>query len=198
MFYNKVQISAIKLAVTNIEILGIKSIDVLISSVQVLLEKYAEGKLDIFLEKAIWHIYAYLELGYPYEMIEAEMEAVLLPFNLEKNEIFPYDKWKYKKIKLNKNNVRNLLGNWNPQLHSMKIKDVVEDIYENIKNRKEGKYEYHSGKLLIDDENGKLWEQTYWLYIDEDDIIFHNVNNNKYYIFEGDNITNDKNSDNRR
>ena len=198
MFYNKVHISAIKLAISDTEILGIKSIDVLIGSVRILLEKYAEEKKELFLEKTIWHIYAYLELGYPYEMIEKEMDEVSLRLGIKKDEIFPCGKWKYKKIKLSKNNVRKLLGNWNPQLHSMKIKDVVEDIYENIKKRNLGKYEYHSGKLIIDDESGKLWEQTYWLYVDEDDIIFHNVNNNKYYIFEGENITNDKTGNNRR
>ena len=88
-----------------------------------------------YLEKAVSHIYAYLELGYPYEYGQSEFEKAVNFLQVELEDIFPARKWQNKKIILNKGNVRNLLGRWNPSLHCMKISEVVADIMDKA-NRK--------------------------------------------------------------
>lgn len=182
MLYDSTEIEAIKIAVSNLEGLGMSSRKVLIQSVCWLREKYEVTGEENYLTKAVWHIYAYLGMGFPYEEGEKEFNLIIKYVGKTKEELFPARQWIYKKMKLNKTNIRNLLGNWNPVLHSMKINDVVNDILEKAINEEEGTYIYHSGKLIEQNENKELWENTYKLYIDKGEIIFHNVNRNKYFI----------------
>ena len=75
-----------------------------------------------------------------------------------------------------------MLGKWNPGLQSMKISDAVEDIIEKSRNRQIGEYTYHCGKVIKQDEENTLWENTCKLYVREEEVILHNVNKGKYYI----------------
>lgn len=74
MFYNKVEVKAIILAVYNIESLGLDSSRILLKSIVWLCKQYETTKENLYLEKAMWHIYAYLELGYPYETGERQFK----------------------------------------------------------------------------------------------------------------------------
>lgn len=65
--YNSMEVEVIKLGLYNIEDLGLSSKDVLEQSVVWLREKYEITGDARYLDKAVWHIYAYLEMGYPYE-----------------------------------------------------------------------------------------------------------------------------------
>ena len=100
---------------------------------------------------------------------------------MQEEEIFSPIKYRYKKIPLTSTNIRNLLGRWNPRLHSMKINDAVQDIKDKVSNKKEGIYLYHSGKIIKQEGEKILWEQTYKLYVQNDEAIFHDINKNKYY-----------------
>lgn len=181
MLYNVVEVETIKLAVNNIEYHNISGKDVLIDSVVWLTEKYENTGENRFLLKAISHIYAYLDLGYSFQTGEKEFEKVLGYMGKTADEVFPKEQWQYNRIRINKVNIRNLLGRWNPGLHSMKITDAVNDIYAKSTNKQTGRYIYHSGKILESQEDYTLWENTFELTIEEE-IIFHDVNNNKYYI----------------
>lgn len=75
--YNSMEVEVIKLSVCNIESLGLSIKDVLMQSVVWLREKYEMTGDARYLEKAVWHIYAYLELGYPYENGRAEFQVIL-------------------------------------------------------------------------------------------------------------------------
>lgn len=185
MLYDKVEIEVIKLAVSGLESVGIGSKDVLMKSVAKLREYYEDSSDERYLIKAVWHIYAYLELGFPYESGEKEFDKIIKYMGKTKTELFPERKWRYKKVKLNKTSIRNMIGNWNPILHSMKINDVVNDIIEKVKNRECGEFIYHSGKMIEQTGEKQLWEQTYKLYIDESEVIFHDINENKYFVLAG-------------
>lgn len=183
MLYDRVEIEAIKVAVGNLDVLGVSSKQVLIQSIVWLRENYEINGEEKYLVKAIWHIYAYLGLGFPYEDGEKEFYEILRYIDKTREELFPVQKWRHNRIKLNKTNIRNLLGNWNPVLHSMKINDVVNDILRKVINRESGKYLYHSGKVIASNGEKQLWENTYKLYINDEEVFFHDVNRNKYYVF---------------
>lgn len=185
MLHDMVEVEAIKIAVGNLEGLGIPSKEVLIKSVTWLREKYELSGEYRYLVKAVWHIYAYLGLGFSYEEGEREFDTVLKHLNKDREEIFPARQWIYKRVKLSKTNVRNLLGGWNPVLHSMKINDVVSDILHRVENSEKGVYLYHSGKLIVENQEKQLWDQTYKLYIDEEGAVFQNLNKNRYYVLDG-------------
>lgn len=75
--YNSTEIEVIKLGLYNIEDLWLSSKDVLEQSVVWLREKYEITGDAKYLDKAVWHIYAYLEMGYPYESGRANFQTVL-------------------------------------------------------------------------------------------------------------------------
>ncbi len=194
--YNVIEIEGIKMAVCNIENRGLNSRDSLLSSISYLRWKYELTGEKEYLFKTISHIYAYLELGFPYERGKQEFLKVTSYLDIDIDYIFPEQKWRNQKILLTKTNIRNLLGRWNPGLHCMKISDVVEDIIEKVQNRQEGEYLYHSGKILTQEGSETLWENTFKLYIEENEAILQDVNRQKYYELERK--ENDKNCSRRR
>jgi hypothetical protein len=146
--YNSVEVQVIKLGLCNIEDLGLSSKEVLEQSVAWLREKYETTGDTRYLDKAVWHIYAYLEMGYPYESGKTEFQAVLDALGEKEEDVFPKRSWGGKKIPLKKMRINQLLGKWNPGLHSMKISDAVEDIREKALNGQIGdKGSYQIGGL---------------------------------------------------
>ena len=100
MLYNTVQVEVIKLGICNIEGLGLSSKDILIRSVAWLREKYEMFHEELYLQKAVWHIYAYLDLGFPYEEGQKEFQKILSHLKLTVEEVFTLTKWNYKKMPL--------------------------------------------------------------------------------------------------
>lgn len=182
MRYNSVEVEVIKLGLDNIEALGLSGKEVLKQSIVWLREKYETTDDARYLDKAVWHIYAYLEMGYPYESGKEEFQAVLDALGEKEEDVFPKRSWGSKKIPLKKMRINQLLGKWNPGLQSMKISDAVEDIIEKSRNRQIGEYTYHCGKVIKQDEENTLWENTCKLYVRDEEVVFHNVNRGKYYI----------------
>lgn len=181
IMYNLVQVEAIKLAVWNIEAKGHFSQEILENSIIWLLERYKESKNKVYLEKASDHIYAYLELGFCYEEIEAQAAFVTENLGMEITEIDALKKRSYPKILLSKANIRRLIGRWNPRLQSMPISAAVDDIFEKAKEKQQGEYLYHCGKILCGQEEDGIWENTYRLYVDEEKAVFQDVNRYRYY-----------------
>ena len=100
----------------------------------------------------------------------------------EAEEVFPESRYFYRKLKLNKTNVRNLLGKWNSRLQSMKVEEVVSDIIEKVQEKKEGEYVYHSGKVIKETKEKTLWEHTFKLFVKQDEAVFYDINKNKHYV----------------
>jgi len=146
--YNSMEVEVIKLGLRDIEDLGLSSKDALEKSVVWLRDKYETTGDVRYLDKAVWHIYAYLEMGYPYESGKKEFQAVLDALGEKEEEVFPKRSWGSKKVPLKKMRINQLLGKWNPGLHSMKISDAVEDIIEKTRNRQIGEYTYHCGREI--------------------------------------------------
>lgn len=95
--YNEVEVKAILIAVHNIENVGLNSKKVLLNSIEWLRCQYEITQDESFLIKAVWHIYAYLELGYPYISGELEFNRILNCLQLDINTVFPKKGWAYKK-----------------------------------------------------------------------------------------------------
>ena len=89
MRYNSVEVEVIKLGLDNIEALGLSGKEVLKQSIVWLREKYETTDDARYLDKAVWHIYAYLEMGYPYESGKEEFQAVLDALGEKEEDVFP-------------------------------------------------------------------------------------------------------------
>lgn len=180
--YNSIEVEIVKLGLRNIESLGLSGKEVLKQSVVWLREKYEAAKDERYLDKAVWHIYAYLEMGYPYESGREEFQVILDMLGEREEEVFPQRYWGNQKIPLKKMRINRLLGKWNPGLQSMKISDAVEDIIAKSSDRQVGEYTYHCGKIIKQDGDKTLWEKTFKLYVREKEVIFQDVNKGQYYM----------------
>lgn len=185
MLYDKIEVEVIKLAVCNMEAAGQTCKHVLLSSIRWLREKYEQCGEKIYLQKAVWHIYAYLELGFSYDAGREEFDRIADYLQQDAEELFSIVLRSYRKVKLTRGNVSRLLGRWNPRFHSMKINDAVTDIIQKVSEKEEGEYTYFSGKVISREKEKLLWEHTFRLFIDSEDSVFYDVNQNKYYLFEG-------------
>lgn len=183
MLYNSVEVEAIKLSVKDLEKKNISSKEVLLKSIVYLQKNYLLNEKKEYLEKAVWHIYAYLELGFLYEDGKELFEKIFNYMGIRIGDIFPNKQWNSEIVILNKTNIRNILGRWNPVLHSMKIEDVVRDILMKVLNKEVGEHLYYCGKIIEDTHDRILWEHTFKLYVDLSEAFLLDVNKNKYYMF---------------
>ena len=184
MYIHRTSVEIIKIALAAAQYYSIRCKDVLLGTTSWLRERYEATGNETFLHKAVQHIYAYIELGFPFQDHIDEFRVITDYLGKPLEELFPEEIWKYTKIKLTKTAIHDLLGNWNSRLQSMKVADVINDIYDNVTNMREGEYLYHSGKMLTQDNADILWEHTFILYIQAEEAIFHDVIKNKYYVFE--------------
>lgn len=82
-------------------------------------------------------------------------------------------------IRLNRSQIRRMIGRWSPHIHSMKINEVIDDIMEKVRNEKEGIYYYYSGqckgregkvvpksqyRLMVKNQRYKFWDITRKIY----------------------------------
>ncbi|MDO4313517.1 MAG: hypothetical protein Q4C52_10585 [Eubacteriales bacterium] len=183
MFYNMAEVQIIKLAVWNLEGLDNSSRDALLGSISWLTDKYKRTEDKEYLIKAVWHIYAYIELGFPHSDVEQEYQLALIGLNMEDDDWLFGFLQNIKKIPLTRIGISGVLGRWNPKLHSMPIQEAVTDIMQKVSDKKYGKYLYHSGKEIARDKDSALWESTFRLCVSKNGSILQDLNKSKYYMF---------------
>lgn len=184
MLYDKYLVDCIILALSEYGYRTLSAKEMLLDSIVWLRENYLRTQDDTILIKAVNHAYAFLQMGYDYNVGKNIFEMLVKDLGMSVEEVFPAKEWIYRKRPLTKVGIRNVMGRWNPNLQSMKINDVVQDIFDNIRYQRAGEYLYHSGRVLCQESEKTLWENTYRLYVTEDENIFHDVNHNQYYTFE--------------
>ncbi len=180
---SKVEIEGIKLAVSRFyRTDAFLCREILMESIRWLLGRYEQRKEEADLRKALCHMRVYGELGFPYEDIKDQSERAFDLLEADKEVRKAFRKAFCKEIVVNKTRINRLLGRWNPARHSMKITEAVEDIIRKVNEQEEGDSLYHCGReIAVDGEEG-LWEHTFRLQIRNGEAVFHDVNNNQYYL----------------
>lgn len=130
----------------------------------------------------VLHMQAYLEMGYDYDDNTELFNFVLKELGTDRKQMFPKKFYRSYPIKLNKSQVRSMIGKWNAA-NCMPIAEVVNDIIDKVKNHKEGIYYYQNSgnKNLTFDEKAKV--DTYELVIKENDCYFCDIRKKKYFTF---------------
>lgn len=175
---DKITIEAIKSAMRSLLIRGLYPQKVIKEAVEYLFYQYEKADNMAFLEQAVLHIQAYLELGFTYESGETLFDNILKQLGLKREVRFPFMKYGVKEVKCNKSQIRGMLGRWNSKFQSMPINDVVEDIMEKVTSKEIGVHIYWSG--YKSEQNSAL--DQYELTISQDMNLFYDVQNNKYYV----------------
>lgn len=128
-----------------------------------------------YLRVAVLHIQAYLEMGFSYEDNLELFNEILKQLGTTRELKFPKKFYASKKIKLNKSQVRSMIGKWPASPHQkMKIDEVVNDIISKIKNKENGIFYYKCA----------VTENLYELVISTKEIFFHDVARGIFYTFE--------------
>ena len=171
---NRLYIEAIKLAAGSVQYKNISVKDTMIKAVEQLYRYYEITMDEGYLETAFFHIQAYLEMGFPYEEREEVFDNILKNLGKIRELEFPKKFYCAKKVKLNKTQVRSMLGRWpTSSRQEMKVQEVVEDIIRKVENREEGVWYYKC----------EMTEEMYELVISEQNMFFHDLRRCIFYTF---------------
>ena len=167
-------VEAIKLAAGSLQYKKISVQQTFKEAIEQLFWYYEKLNNGEYLQTAILHIQAYLEMGFPYEANADLFNIVLETMGTTRDEEFPDKYYFSKQVKLNKTQVRGMIKKWPASPHQkMKINEVVDDIIMKVQNYEYGIYYY---KCAV---TGDMYE----LVITEQEIFFHDIVRAFFYTF---------------
>lgn len=181
-YFRKEDMEALVYTLRSLHYRGISIDQTLNKSVHHLKQFYELTNDREYLILAIMHMKAYSELGFA--GISSENEAlfdeILSLAQVEKEVLFRFKLYTSQKIKLNKSQVRSMIGKWSvTRAMPMSKNQVVNDIIEKVSNRVEGHYFYiHKYK------GGELGEDRYELVINGEECFFHDERRGYYFTFD--------------
>lgn len=175
------KVEVIKLAVGATAYRGFSIKEVYKEVVCKLKEYYQQTMKKEYLEAALLHIRAYMEMGYNYDDNKEMFDSILKILNMEWEIVFPKRYFPVREIALTKPQVRRLILRWPASKQRMGIGDVVDDIIKKVKQKEIGIYHYDSNptphKLGT---SGDLYE----LVVGNEESYFRDVNRRKYFTFK--------------
>lgn len=175
----QLMMEAIKLAVGSTSYLGLSISEVFEASVQRLYSYYQETEDKCYVETALLHIKAYVEMGFEYEDKAVLFDHVLEELGMSRQLEFPKAYYYSKKLKANKTQIRTMIKRWPASKFRINIDEVVQDILDKVKNREEGIYYYNSNPSpeKANGTDGDLYE----LVVSEKEVVFHDIKRRKYF-----------------
>lgn len=177
---DRLKIEAIKLSVVSTAYVGFCINEVFEETVKRLTQYYMETEDKRYLEVALLHIHAYVEMGFSYEQKNKLFDYVLKHLGKKKLIEFPQSSCKGNQVKLNKTQVKNLISRWPASRQRPSLDEVVEDIIYKVKNKEVGVYYYDSNPTPgKEGTSGDLYQ----LFIGEKDIVFHDIKRRRYFTF---------------
>lgn len=171
---NAQYVEAIKLASGGVQYKNLSVKQTLVGAVKQLDYYYENSKDMDYLEVAVLYIQAYLEMGFVYEENREIFGGILNKLGTSRELKFPKKFYAARQIKLNKSQVRGMIGRWpaSPK-QKMKIDEVIEDIITKVKNRDIGIFYYHCA----------VTDDAYELVISENETFFHDLRKGIFYTF---------------
>ena len=173
---SKETIAAIKLIIGSLPYQGISVINTMKKVMEYLCVYYEKTLEKKYLEIALIHMRAYIELGFVYDELKHPFDFVLKLAGVSKEEIYRNVSGENQSTKkVSKSEVRSMIRRWTSSKYHTKSKDeVVEDIIDKVERRLLGIYYYHSNQNPKSDD-------VYELVINEFESYFHDIKRNKYF-----------------
>jgi len=168
-------IEAIKLAAGSVQYKELSVTDTLQCAISQLYEYYCYTKRENYLQVAMLHIQAYLEMGFTYESGSSIFDNILSSLDTSKEEAFPQKYYASKTIKVNKTQIRSMIRRWPASgKQKMKLDEVVADIISKISAKEKGIFHYKC----------EVTKDIYELVINEAEMFFHDLARGLFYTFE--------------
>lgn len=147
------------------------------SSVGYLRRQYEQTGNRHFLDLAEIELLAYVSMGFSMPDHE-DIQYVIKESNLQEG----VQSGRFgKRVRLNRTQVRSLIGKWMPSKYTpMTIGQVVDDIIEKVSAQEIGtwRYTYHKAQA------GKVLREEYELVITPEETFFWDLNHFRFYTFE--------------
>lgn len=149
-------------------------------SVANLIDWYEQFENREYLELALLHIQAYVNMGFALDDAEPVVKKILQLTGKTKEDFFPREnRCRFgKKIKLNRSSVRGMIGKWKATRENPKtVAELVDEIIEKVKTHEEGRYIYQYQRKNTEDM------EIYELVIQKEECYFYDVKNFRFYTF---------------
>lgn len=167
-------VEAIKLAAGGVQYKDLSVKQTLVDAVKQLDDYYESSKDMDYLEVAVLYIQAYLEMGFVYEENKAIFGEVLNKLGTSRELKFPRKFYAARQIKLNKSQVRSMIGKWpSSPKQELRIDEVINDIIAKVKDKDIGIFYYHCA----------VTDDCYELVINEKETFFHDLRRGIFYTF---------------
>lgn len=168
---------------------GILIKDTVSQSLGNLLGWYRQSGNRKYLEVALLQMQAYANMGFSVDDREPAVREILKLTGKNKENFIPQGIVTGKRIKVTKNQIRNILGRWRSgRNNSMKVNEVADDIFDKLEHHKIGRYIYENHR------NTEEEPDIYELVINEEESYFFDVRTFRFYMFEKEK-KDDQNSD---
>jgi len=142
---------------------------------------YQQSMKKEYLEAALLHIKAYMEMGYDYEDNQSLFDGILNILNMEREILFPKKHFPVREIKLSKEQIKRLILRWPASKKRMSINEVIDDIMGKVKQKEIGIYHYDSNPTP--DKVGTSGD-LYELVIGSNESYFRDIKRRKYFTFK--------------
>lgn len=170
--------AALKLIIGSLPYQGISIINTMNKVMEYLCIYYEKTLEKKYLEIAMMHMRAYIELGFVYDELKHQFDFILKLAGVSKEEIYRNVSGENQARKTSRSEIRSMIRRWTSSKYHTKSKDeVVEDIMDKVERRSMGIYYYHSNQ---NPKNPKL-DDVYVLVINEFESYFHDIKRNKYF-----------------
>lgn len=146
-----------------------------------LLQWYNQSENRKYLELALLHMQAYANMGFALDDDEPAVKEILDLMGKTKNDFFPRGHMIGKQVRLNKVQVRGMIGKWKASPETpLSIGELVDDIITKIKEHREGRYIYQYQRKVT---AGEAEPEVYELVINKEESYFYDVKNFRFYTF---------------
>lgn len=171
----KIYVEAIKLAAGSVQYKQLPIQKTMLQTIEQLNNYYSTTKEKHYLEVAVLHIQAYLEMGFPYENGAPLFSKILDSLGLKEEAVLLPRKYAQQKIRLSKSAIRSMIKKWQASpRQKMKIDEVVEDILTKALHNVYGIFYYEN----------TVTNELYELIINEKEQLFHDVQRGIFYTFQ--------------
>ena len=153
-------------------------------SLEHLWEWYQESGEEKYLLLAKQHMQAYMNMGFAFNEKNQTICDIINALHQTIADFAPKGYLPGKKVKLNKTQVRSMIGKWRPSRENpMTIGEVVEDIIKKVKDHQMGRYIYRYCRTdCSSEEDAEIYE----LVVGEEESYFHDVRKFRFYTFMED------------
>ena len=164
---------------------GISVSDTVRTSVTTLIHWYEITQEKKHIELALLQLQAAIRMG---ECKEPDQQLYKRVFELAGWTAYDQEQFmraNAQKVRLTKTQVRSMIGKWSSsQKNPMTIGQVVDDIMDKVRNKKDGQYYYRYERSTYKAKGGSGHEDVYKLVVEGEHSCFWNLRQFKCYVFQ--------------